>query len=72
MEKDENFFIEDSRYSEKKDFTTLECWKKCRDVKIYFYKKVIPKLPKAERYNLEIQIKKAAISATANIACPMK
>ncbi|NOZ74844.1 MAG: four helix bundle protein [FCB group bacterium] len=55
-------------YLEKKDFTSLEAWKKCRDVKLFFYQKVIPALPKSEIYNLGLQIRKAAISITANIA----
>ena len=55
-------------YNKKKDFTTLEAWLKCREVKIFFYKNVLPYLPKGEKFNLEIQIRKAAISITANIA----
>ena len=54
-------------YSESKDFTSLECWKKSREVRQYFYSKVIPRLPKEEKYNLDIQIRKAAVSTTANI-----
>jgi len=55
-------------YDDKRDFVTLEAWSKCRDVKLFFYQKVVPLLPKDEKYNLEIQIKRAAISTTANIA----
>ena len=55
-------------YSDKKDFTSLEAWKKCREVKLFFYQKILPMLPKNEIYNLELQIRKAAISITANIA----
>ena len=55
-------------YDEKKDFTTLEAWKKCREVKLFFYNKILSHLPKEERYNLDIQIRKAAISITANIS----
>ncbi len=65
-----NYFIEEPNefYNNKKDFTTLEAWLKCREVKIFFYKKILPYLPKEEKFNLEIQIRKAAVSITANIA----
>ena len=53
-------------YKVYKDFTTLECWKLARKVKLFFYEKVIPKLPKEEI--LGGQMRNAAISATANIA----
>lgn len=55
-------------YSEKRDFTSLEAWIKCREVKLFFYKKVLPKLPKEEKFNLDIQIRKASVSTTANIS----
>jgi len=55
-------------YNEKKDFTSLAAWVKCREVKLFFYKKIIPGLPKEEKYNLEIQIRKSSISITANIS----
>jgi len=55
-------------YDENKDFTTLDVWKKSREVKLFFYKKVIPNLSAGEKYNLKSQIKRAAISVTANIA----
>ena len=55
-------------YNENKDFITLEAWKKCREVKKFFYEEVIPKLPNEEKYNLGTQIRKAEISITANIA----
>ncbi len=51
-----------------KDFTTLNAWIKCREVKLFFYKKIIPLLPKEEKFNLEIQIRKASVSITANIS----
>lgn len=57
-----------SSYNAEKDFTTLEAWKKAREVKLFFYKKILPKLPKGEKFNLDIQIRKASISSTANIA----
>lgn len=55
-------------YNEHKDFVTLEAWKRCREVKNFFYKEIIPKLPIEEKYNLGTQIRKASVSITANIA----
>lgn len=55
-------------YDSKKDFTTLNAWIKSREVKLFFYKKVLPCLPKDENFNLNYQIRKAAVSITANIA----
>jgi four helix bundle protein len=55
-------------YNENRDFTTLAAWIKCREVKLFFYKKILPLLPKEEKYNLDIQIRKASISITSNIA----
>ena len=57
-----------AEYDNTRDFTSLEAWKKAREVKIFFYTKVLPLLPNEEKYNLDIQIRKAAVSATANIA----
>ncbi len=51
-----------------KDFTTLECWKLAHQVKLFFYQEVLPLLPPEEKFNLNIQIRKASISGTANIA----
>ncbi|NUO78546.1 four helix bundle protein [candidate division KSB1 bacterium] len=51
-----------------RDFTSLEAWQKAREVKLFFYQKVLPKLPSEEKFNLNIQIRKAAVSGTANIA----
>ena len=51
-----------------RDFTSLEAWKKTREVKLFFYKKILPKLPPEEKFNLNTQIRKAAVSGTANIA----
>jgi len=67
---DSEFKVSDEKgtYKVYKDFTTLECWKLARKVKLFFYEKVIPKLPKEEIYKLGGQIRDAAISATANIA----
>ena len=55
-------------YNAERDFTTLEAWKKCRDVKCFFYQQILPQLPDEEKYNLMSQIRKASISTTANIA----
>lgn len=55
-------------YNGNKDFTTLIAWQKCRDVKLFFYNKILPLLPSEERYNLDYQIRKASVSSTANIA----
>jgi len=54
-------------YNGNRDFTSLEAWIKCRDVKL-FYQKILPLLPKEEKFNLDIQIRKAAISITSNIS----
>ncbi|MGM0505068.1 MAG: four helix bundle protein, partial [Bacteroidota bacterium] len=42
--------------------------KKARIVKLFFYREVIPLLPIEEKYNLDIQIRKSSVSATANIS----
>jgi len=55
-------------YDAKRDFTTLDAWKKCRKVKLFFYKKILPLLPASEKYTLDKQIRSASISITANIA----
>lgn len=55
-------------YNAEKDFTTLKAWKRARIVKLFFYKEVIPFLPLEEKFNLNIQIRKACVSGTANIA----
>lgn len=55
-------------YKGYKDFTTLDAWKNARTVRIFFYDEVIPRLPPQEKYNLDVQIRKASVSGTANIA----
>jgi four helix bundle protein len=55
-------------YDTNKDFITLEAWKKCREVKLLFYQKIIPLLPKEEKFNLDNQIRRASVSITANIS----
>jgi four helix bundle protein len=71
VSKDENdlLFNEPNEfYDDRKDFVTLEAWGKCREVKLFFYKNILPLLPKEEKYNLDNQIRRAAISTTANIS----
>ncbi len=55
-------------YDGRKDFVTLRAWQHARDLKLFFYQQILPKLPPDERYALGIQIRKAAVSITANIA----
>lgn len=55
-------------YKSYKDFTSLRCWQYCREVKLFFYKKILPLLPKEEKHNLDFQIRKSSRSITANIA----
>jgi four helix bundle protein len=57
-----------SNYEPDKDFITLDAWKKTRDLKLFFYREVIPLLPEAEKFNLNVQIRKASVSGTANIS----
>ena len=57
-----------SKYNSGRDFTSLDAWRKARVLKLFFYNEVIPKLPPEEKYNLNVQIRKASISSTANIA----
>ena len=70
IENNKPTFFEDVfvKYNSKKDFTTLEAWKKARMVKLFFYKEIIPFLSSEEKYNLNIQIRKAGVSVTANIS----
>ena len=56
------------KYQKEKDFTSLLCWQGARKVKLFFYNEIIPKIPYHEKDNLNIQIKKASVSATANIS----
>lgn len=55
-------------YNRNKDFTSLRAWENLREVKLFFYRKVLPHLPKEEKFNLGLQIRKAAVSVTANVA----
>jgi four helix bundle protein len=48
-------------------FEDLDCWKACRNLRIFVAKEVVPQLPKEERYRLGDQLLRAARSSTANI-----
>ena len=63
-----NIESENKHYNKLRDFTTLEAWEKARTVKLFFYSDVIPHLPAKEKFNLNIQIRKAGVSGTANIS----
>ena len=38
--------VSGSEYDKNKDFTSLESWQSAREVRLYFYKEVIPLIPK--------------------------
>ncbi|MFQ5444096.1 MAG: four helix bundle protein [bacterium] len=65
-----DFKVEDQfcDYNPDRDFQSLYAWKHSREVKVFFYKMILPNLPDEEKYNLNIQIRKASVSTTANIA----
>ncbi len=48
-------------------FEELECWKACKEVRI-FVMKLIKKFPPEEKYSLTDDMKRAACSCTHNIA----
>ena len=50
-----------------KSFEELDCWKAAREVRLYF-EKLIKKLPVEEKYDLIDNARRAARSATRNIA----
>lgn len=50
------------------NFEQLECWKACRELRLFVLNKVAPLLPAEERYRLLDQLIRAARSTTANIA----
>jgi len=54
-------------YGPIKHFTDIEAWKLARKLRMVIYG-VIKKLPTEERYDLASQMRRAAISCTANIA----
>jgi four helix bundle protein len=51
-----------------KTFEDLECWQKCRTLRLFVARQVIPALPRDERYRLGDQVLRAARSTTANVA----
>ena len=72
MEKQsEELLKEDSeghfRYSPIKHFTDIEAWKLARKLRVAVYS-VIKELPTVEKYDLASQMRRAAISCSANIA----
>jgi len=54
-------------YNKVKNFEDLTCWQKARDLRKKFYE-LANELPDYEKYGLASQIRRAAISVTANIA----
>jgi four helix bundle protein len=54
--------------SDVKTFEDLDCWKVCRELRLFVAKTVKPVLPEEERFGLTSQILRAARSTTANIA----
>ncbi len=55
-------------YNAFKDFTTLECWQKAREVRKFFVEEVLHLIPSEEKYHFKMQIKDALVSITANLA----
>ena len=49
-------------------FEDLDCSKKCRELRLFVAKEVVPALPKEERFRLGDQFLRSARSTTANIA----
>src|SRR5436305_6534595 len=49
-------------------FEELDCWKHCRNLRLFVAQQVVPKLPKHEQYRLGDQFLRSARSTTANIA----
>ncbi|MBM3130271.1 MAG: four helix bundle protein [Chloroflexi bacterium] len=49
-------------------FEDLDCWKRCRELRVFIAKEIVPILPKQERFHLGAQILDAARSTTANLA----
>lgn len=49
-------------------FEDLDCWKACRELRVFVARSLFKALPKEERYRLGDQILRSARSTTANIA----
>lgn len=60
---------EEKRYSYGKinHFTDIEAWKLARKLRVEIYK-IVKELPPEEKFDLGSQMRKAAVSCTANIA----
>jgi four helix bundle protein len=54
--------------SDIRTFEDLECWKACREFRLFIMREVVAKLPRDERFELNQQLKRAVRSVTANIA----
>jgi four helix bundle protein len=54
--------------SQIKRFEDLECWRKCRELRIFVATEVVPALPKEEKFRLCDHLLRSARSTTANIA----
>ena len=55
-------------HSSIRTFEDLDCWKACRELRIFVARVFCRALPKEERYRLGDQVLRAARSTTANIA----
>jgi four helix bundle protein len=51
-----------------RSFEDLDCWKACRNLRVFVAREVVPRLPKEERYRMGDQVLRAARSSTANVA----
>ncbi len=51
-----------------RSFEDLECWKACRELRIFVSRQIVPMLPKVDQKRLGDQVLRAARSTTANIA----
>ncbi len=50
------------------NFEQLECWRACRELRLFAVRKIVPLLPADERFRLKDQLIRSARSTTANIA----
>ena len=50
------------------NFEQLECWKACRELRLFVVREVVPLLPAEERFRLTDQLLRSSRSTTANIA----
>lgn len=51
-----------------KSFEELDCWKACRQLRLFVMREVIPVLPAEEKFRLANQLVRSARSTTANVA----